>query len=669
MAGTKKSAIIDTDDLLQVWRIISKNWYVVVFCLLLAFAVSYFYTYKLSEVYAAKSQILLKNDETYDYQNQLYKGLGYSSYYQDNSNQIRVITSNDIIRKTLSKLKFDVSYYIVGRLKTTEVYNAMPFDVSAQLQDYSLFESPFKFKILSENEFEITYTKGEEQLSQILKFNVPVRTADFVIEITKNGLLNEQTVKSLKGIDYVFKVHDERALIQKYKSSLSVENIENTTILELTVEDGIPSRSVTFLDSLSKVYIDYTAQSQILINKNTLENIDKQLKEVTEILSSIEDDMELYKSGKAVLNLPRQEGEYFDKLIEYDSKKRSLELYLQSLGALEKYIISVADKIDEKLLPPSFYIEPGDDYLRSALTKLYALQMERNDMLFGSTEDNRNINQLDQNVDLLRKNILKYIDNSQKGLINRISDVEQQIASYTGIIKTIPKTQRDLLTIQRKLDVNEKMYVFLLEKRANTIIARAGILPETSIIESAHSMGIVKPNKRKIAYYFMAIGFAVSLLIVFIRMTLFSKIQNIQELKEISNLPILGEIIKSEDAEGDYIVVDKNPKSPNLMKLKSTRKNLKAIPLHKDTLYYARSGSHGATRVYMQPASDGTGIIAGAAMRAVFECAGVRNVLAKSYGSRNPINVVRATMNALQDMRSPDAIAAKRGKTLAELVG
>jgi len=103
--------------------------------------------------------------------------------------------------------------------------------------------------------------------------------------------------------------------------------------------------------------------------------------------------------------------------------------------------------------------------------------------------------------------------------------------------------------------------------------------------------------------------------------------------------------------------------------MQAARRNLQAIPLRKDTLHYAQSGSHGATRVYMQPASDGTGIIAGGAMRAVFECAGVRNVLAKSYGSRNPINVVRATMNALQDMRSPDAIAAKRGKALADLVG
>jgi small subunit ribosomal protein S5 len=71
----------------------------------------------------------------------------------------------------------------------------------------------------------------------------------------------------------------------------------------------------------------------------------------------------------------------------------------------------------------------------------------------------------------------------------------------------------------------------------------------------------------------------------------------------------------------------------------------------------------------MQPASDGTGVIAGGAMRAVLECAGVRNVLAKSYGSRNPINVVRATMNALSQMRSPSQIAAKRGKTAEELFG
>lgn len=103
--------------------------------------------------------------------------------------------------------------------------------------------------------------------------------------------------------------------------------------------------------------------------------------------------------------------------------------------------------------------------------------------------------------------------------------------------------------------------------------------------------------------------------------------------------------------------------------MQAARKNLKTVYLNKDTLQYDLHGRHGATRVFMQPARDGTGIIAGGAMRAVFECAGVRNVLAKSHGSRNPINVVKATMDALLKMRSPQAIAAKRGKSLEEIVG
>jgi small subunit ribosomal protein S5 len=99
------------------------------------------------------------------------------------------------------------------------------------------------------------------------------------------------------------------------------------------------------------------------------------------------------------------------------------------------------------------------------------------------------------------------------------------------------------------------------------------------------------------------------------------------------------------------------------------RKNMVNVALKNDTLYFAMHGTHGATKVYMQPASDGTGVIAGGGMRAVLECAGVRNVLAKSYGSRNPINVVRATVNALSAAKSPEDIAAKRGKSVEEILG
>jgi small subunit ribosomal protein S5 len=102
--------------------------------------------------------------------------------------------------------------------------------------------------------------------------------------------------------------------------------------------------------------------------------------------------------------------------------------------------------------------------------------------------------------------------------------------------------------------------------------------------------------------------------------------------------------------------------------MQAARKNMIKVNLTNETLQYAKKGRHGATYVYMQPASEGTGVIAGGAMRAVFEAAGVRNVLAKSYGSRNPINVVRATISGLEQIHSPRQIAAKRGKKVKEIL-
>jgi small subunit ribosomal protein S5 len=101
--------------------------------------------------------------------------------------------------------------------------------------------------------------------------------------------------------------------------------------------------------------------------------------------------------------------------------------------------------------------------------------------------------------------------------------------------------------------------------------------------------------------------------------------------------------------------------------MESARRDMIQVELNGDTIQYPTKGRHGASKVYMQPASEGTGVIAGGAMRAVLELAGVQNVLAKCYGSTNPVNVVRATFQALSAMQSPEQIAAKRGKSVEEI--
>lgn len=103
--------------------------------------------------------------------------------------------------------------------------------------------------------------------------------------------------------------------------------------------------------------------------------------------------------------------------------------------------------------------------------------------------------------------------------------------------------------------------------------------------------------------------------------------------------------------------------------LEYARKNTTQIELNGNTIFHDITFSLGAATVFMKPASEGTGIIAGGAMRAVFEVVGIKNILAKCIGSTSPINVVRATIKALEAISSPSHIAAKRGKTIAEIIG
>jgi len=114
----------------------------------------------------------------------------------------------------------------------------------------------------------------------------------------------------------------------------------------------------------------------------------------------------------------------------------------------------------------------------------------------------------------------------------------------------------------------------------------------------------------------------------------------------------------------------KSREVPNAIQkaMEAARRNMIQVDLNGSTLQYAMKSTHGASKVYMQPASDGTGVIAGGAMRAILEVAGVQNVLAKCYGSTNQINVVHATFNALRNMQSPESVAAKRGKTIEEIM-
>ena len=570
----KSNSIIDIKDIRKVGKAFVNNWFIILLSVAVSAFVAYFYSYKLPRIYAAKTQMLLESTKTYSYQEGLFQGLGLSNAYEKMANEERVITSTDVISQTVARLKSDISYFIVGRIQTKEVFSGTPFQVVAQIYSSDFYEFPFTFKIIDVDNYEISYEENGQQVVMHHKFGEPSINNSFYFLINKSNGINNTTIASFKNITYQFVAHDRDNLIYKYKGGLSVENLEYTGILEVALKDENPERAITFLDTLSKVYINNSLKTKFKINDNTVVYIDKQLGEIIYILDSLETALDNFKDQKDILNLTKEEETYYVKLTDFEAKKRGFELQLKGNAYLKNYIVS---NLNKELLPPFSYIDNGDVYLTSSITQLYNYQVQINSMLFSSTEKSTSIKEMDYKIELLRNDILKYLANSEKAINEKIASMDDEIIFYTGKLKGVPPNQRQMLNINRRLEVNAKMYVYLLEKRAETVIARAGIVSDISVIESAHSIGIVEPDFKKIYYTFIAVGLLIALLIAFLRATLFGTIDSMEDLRELTNLPVVGEVFHTKEAKASYLVVDAQPRSFISESFRALRTNLEYL--------------------------------------------------------------------------------------------
>jgi len=581
MDNTKENNLIDTDDLRIIGKFLSKNWFLLIILPGIAAALAYVYTYRLPDIYAAKTEIMIKSQESSMLESNLVGGTNpYARIYQQYGNmqdQKRVIKSYDLAEKAIKKLDLGVSYYIVGRLKTTEQFHNTPFLVKLNSVNSSIYELPIEFKIINSTEYSLSFERGEEIITNTHRFNESANTTFY--SLITFATIPEAAVITLKEIDYEIKFHNMHSLVSRLTNSIILEDEAYTSILKIQVTDYISERAKTFLDTLSQVYINYTLEKEISINENTLRYIEKQLVEVTSILDSIELELENYKASQSVLNISREEDQYFKQLAEFDKEKRLLKLRLESLYSLETYIIT---NENEPLVPPSLYIL-DDDFLETSINELYTMQIKRSEDLFGKTESSDAIMYNDKRLENLRSTILVYLEKSKVAVSGKMEQINFQIKDLTELIRDVPKTQRDILNIQRKIEVNEKLYLFLLENRASTVIARASILPESTIIEKARSLGIIGPNKSRTIVLATGAGFLLAALIGFIRFLFFDRIESTRELKKLTQLSVISGIpVYDGDTKGKLEVVA-SPRSGVSEAFRSIRANLQ---------YYGRISGH-----------------------------------------------------------------------------
>ena len=192
--------------------------------------------------------------------------------------------------------------------------------------------------------------------------------------------------------------------------------------------------------------------------------------------------------------------------------------------------------------PPSLYVLNDDEYLKNSINDFYENQLKKLEMNHGFKTGHQELNKVDEKIINQRKDLLIYIQNTISALESQINAEIGEIAYYESLVKKIPISERDMASIERKLKINEKLYDFLLEKRATTSIAKSGIVPQTKIIEKARTVGKVGGKSNQNVIIFIIVGFVISLMISIVKRVFFEKIQQVSELADSTNVPVLGGI-------------------------------------------------------------------------------------------------------------------------------
>ena len=565
------NSLFEAKDLLFIWKLFLKNIIIIVLLPIVAYVVGYIYAYRLNNIYGVKAQLLLKSNETYDYQDPIYQGLGAYAAYTDIQNQMRILKSRDLIGEVIDKINVTTSYFVVGRLKRHEVFGTLPFTCDVIVRDPELFEKPINVVVLDENTYRLTYEKNGEVVNQEYFFDKELVTDDYIINLKRMYSFEPATLEVIQASEYEIAFHSRDYLINKYQSDLTVENIEFTSILNVLITDRIEQRATVFLDTLTDTYIDYSKRVQLEVNQNTLENIQRQIDTVRRFIEEKELSIINYREQNKILNITKEEEEFFTEYVFYSKQKRDLEEKYLSIVSLESYL---SKSLDDRVLPPYFYIEKSDSYLSESIGKLRTKQTNLEIKLTQESEDNPNVTNLKKEITMLQNDLRSYLSNLKIAIEKGIAETEKYIAQYRSDIKDLPKSAQDILNIQRELDVNNKMYLFLLEKKTNTLIARAGIIPQVRVIEQTVSLGVIEPDKQRIRVMFLLGGFILALIIAIARKLFFERLETVAELSEVTSISIIGGVPYVNNINFDELVVNNQPKSQVTESFRTIRTNL-----------------------------------------------------------------------------------------------
>ncbi|HLO60085.1 MAG TPA: polysaccharide biosynthesis tyrosine autokinase [Bacteroidales bacterium] len=581
-------AVQEESDLKRALGLFTRNYKLLLICAVISIALAYFYNRIAVPVYYSKAALLIENND----QPQMRGGSSSEEYInmdlfgrnQSFQNELYVLKSTPVIEQTIKNLDLSVNYLLKNRFRYFDAYKNLPFKIVFLKEHVQPVNVRFLVSLHKGNKYTVkvektnalftnlytennTYSKEGWTFEKTGKYGDLIETNDLAFVIFKDSIAKNYIPDYFV---YAFSFSTVPSLIGQIKNQLNFSIIDrDATVVEIGVNTTSYLKGNDIITELMDVYSTLNVNRKNHIAEVTIEYIERQLGEISDSLNMTEDNLQRFRSSRELLDVNDQANGMSEQYMNLQNQMAELITKKRYYDYLSEYLAN-NDDVSNVIVPTSMGVD--DEVLNGLVATLITAQTQRSNLIRNHQERNPMVPRLGIQIENSKKTIRENISAVQKTTEIAIDEMDKRINKIKSDISRVPKTQRQLGGIERKYRLNDAIYNYLLEKRAEAKISQASNLPDNVIIESANFAGKVSPNTRKNYLIAFILGLMFPYGFLFLKGMISEKLDYNERIDRFTDAPILGKIPHSRKKSNN--VVHENPKSTLAEAYRALRTNI-----------------------------------------------------------------------------------------------
>ena len=588
MPQSQNINIQEDNDFKKIVELILRNYKIFIVSIAIALVLAYVKIRISIPIYKISSSVLIREDTKLSggKDNSDFINSGLFRMNQNFQNELWVLKSSPVIEQTVRNLDLTISYYHKNGFQYLDAYKRAPFRIVFAQNHVQPINVRFNISFVNKRNFQIKVKSGfaafynfekgwveyQKDAWSFEKFGTIgelIETPDLSFSVESDTTRNFFDEKESR---YAFIFSDIPALVTRYKNGFQFNSIDKlATVVEITLNNESVQKGIDLVNELMYVSSKMNLDRKNHLASITIDYIEKQLNDISDSLTMTENNLQHFRSSNQLLDITEQANNLSTQYTDLQNQLAQLISRKRYYDYVSDYLLK-NDNFSNMIVPATIGV--SDQLLNNLMSELIAAQAQRSNLIKNNQERNPLVQKLGIQIENIKKTISENIFAVGKTTSISIDEMNKRIKKVQDDISRIPATQRQLGNIERKYRLNDAIYNYMLEKRAEAKITKASNLPDDIIIEPAKMVGYgpISPNNRIIYLIAIFLGGAVPFGYLLMRSILNNKVETQDDIEQLTTVPVLGKILHNRHKTNNVML--EFPKSNISESFRALRTNL-----------------------------------------------------------------------------------------------